>query len=185
MFTMDLLVAISILHMYTMALVCWGFKHLWVPIILMTTIMLLQKIQVIVFNMKLWNPNFPSLLYKYTFNMKTGETSQKQLFRTPCDFPKINQSYIGKRSRYLYTSECDHLAKITSIVKSDLERSLELKLQFGDNKYGSEVAFVSRQLDSPSAEDDGYLTTFVHDEEKSVSFAYVITHEKCSWLAMM
>ncbi|GAA0145908.1 oxygenase [Lithospermum erythrorhizon] len=124
-------------------------------------------------------------VYKYTFNMKTGETSQKQLFRTPCDFPKINQSYIGKRSRYLYTSECDHLAKITSIVKSDLERSLELKLQFGDNKYGSEVAFVSRQLDSPSAEDDGYLTTFVHDEEKSVSFAYVIDARRMELSAMI
>ncbi|GAA0158513.1 oxygenase [Lithospermum erythrorhizon] len=116
-------------------------------------------------------------LYKFTFNMKTGESSHQQLLETFCDFPKINESYMGRKTRFVYTSEANEESKLISTVKTDLQWNTQIKLELGPNKYGSEVVFVSSHhsntLDADH-EDDGYLSTFVHDEKECKSYAYVI-----------
>ncbi|GAA0153014.1 oxygenase [Lithospermum erythrorhizon] len=122
-------------------------------------------------------------LFKLTFNMKTGKCNKVQLSTTYSDYPKVNESYIGRKLRYVYTSKFDQLAKIPSIVKLDLgiagAKPQEIQFDFLGNKYGSEVVFVpSVQTDRPLEEDDGYLITFVHDEDTSISYTYIISAQK-------
>ncbi|MQM14597.1 hypothetical protein Taro_047530 [Colocasia esculenta] len=41
---------------------------------------------------------FKNELYELRFNMKTGAASQKQLSASTVDFPRINESYTGRKS---------------------------------------------------------------------------------------
>ncbi|KAJ1697402.1 hypothetical protein LUZ63_005914 [Rhynchospora breviuscula] len=107
------------------------------------------------------------------FNMKTGEASQKQLSVIAVDFPRINESYTGRKQRYVY---CMKLSS-RGIIKFDLEAepaSTKDKLEVGGNvagvidlgpgRYGSEAIFVPHHPGVAGDEDDGYLIFFVHDE---------------------
>ncbi|GAA0172633.1 oxygenase [Lithospermum erythrorhizon] len=115
-------------------------------------------------------------LYKLTFNMNTGKCTREKVSNTYADYPKINESYMARPSRYMYLSEANNLSKIFSIVKYDLnspDGKIETKLKFEEGIYGGEVVFVPKS-DTPTSEDDGYLITFVHNEITEKSYAYVI-----------
>lgn len=77
----------------------------------------------------------------------------------------------------MYGTILDSIAKVTGIIKFDLEAEPESnkeKLEVGGNvtglfdlgpgRYGSEAIFVPRQPGVTGDEDDGYLIFFVHDE---------------------
>ncbi|OIW07986.1 hypothetical protein TanjilG_20087 [Lupinus angustifolius] len=42
--------------------------------------------------------NFSNELYEMRFNIKTGEASQKKLSASAVDFPRVNESYTGRKS---------------------------------------------------------------------------------------
>nr|BDB95543.1 Carotenoid cleavage dioxygenase [Vector pRK-HIEBIYZ-FhCCD2]BDB95558.1 Carotenoid cleavage dioxygenase [Vector pRK-HIEBIYZ-FhCCD2-ALD8] len=129
--------------------------------------------------------NLKSELYEMRFNLKTGIASQKQLSASPVDFPQINQSYTGRKHRYVYGTIGN--TKITGIVKFDLHIEPEpgkTMLEVGGNvqgifelgarRYGSEAIFVPCRRGITSDEDDGYLIFFVHDENNGKSEVNVI-----------
>ncbi|KAL6981217.1 Dixin, partial [Sarracenia purpurea var. burkii] len=111
------------------------------------------------------------------FNLKTGLASQKKLSASAVDFPRVNESYTGRRQRFVYGTIFDSIAKVTGIIKFDLHAEPEpgkTKLEVGGNvqgifdlgpgRFGSEAVFVPREPGITSEEDDGYLIFFVHDE---------------------
>lgn len=131
--------------------------------------------------------NFTNELYEMRFNMKSGAASQKQLSVSAVDFPRINESYTGRKQRYVYGTILDNIAKVKGIVKFDLHAEPESgkeNLEVGGNvlgifdlgpgRYGSEAIFVPRQPGITSEEDDGYLIFFVHDENTGKSQVNVI-----------
>ncbi|XP_028796877.1 carotenoid 9,10(9',10')-cleavage dioxygenase 1 [Neltuma alba] len=131
--------------------------------------------------------NFVNELYEMRFNMKTGLASQRKLSTSAVDFPRVNESYTGRRQRYVYGTILDSIAKITGIIKFDLHAepdSGKTKLEVGGNilgiydlgpgRFGSEAIYVPRVPGTDSEEDDGYLIFFVHDENTGKSAAHVI-----------
>jgi carotenoid cleavage dioxygenase len=134
--------------------------------------------------------NFANELYEMRFNMKSGIASQKQLSASAVDFPRINESYTGRKQRYVYGTLLDSIAKVTGIVKFDLhaepQEGIEgnKKIEVGGNvqglfdlgpgRFGSEAIFVPRNPGVTSEEDDGYLIHFVHDENTGKSGVNVI-----------
>ncbi|KAL0425621.1 UNVERIFIED_CONTAM: Carotenoid 9,10(9',10')-cleavage dioxygenase 1 [Sesamum radiatum] len=121
--------------------------------------------------------NFTNELYEMRFNLKSGLASQKRLSVSAVDFPRVNESYTGRKQRYVYATILDSIAKVTGIVKFDLHAEPETgkeKLEVGGNvngifdlgpgTFGSEAIFVPLQPGTTSEEDDGYLIFFVHDE---------------------
>uniref|UniRef100_A0A2N9J3Y2 carotenoid 9,10-dioxygenase n=1 Tax=Fagus sylvatica TaxID=28930 RepID=A0A2N9J3Y2_FAGSY len=121
--------------------------------------------------------NFSNELYEMRFNMKTGLSSQKKLSVSAVDFPRVNESYTGRRQRYVYGTILDNIVKVSGIIKFDLHAEPETgktKLEVGGNvlgiydlgpgRFGSEAVFVPRVPGITSEEDDGYLIFFVHDE---------------------
>lgn len=55
----------------------------------------------------------PLEITKFEFNMVTGEIITKKPFEILCEFPVINQEYIGRKNRYFYFCASD----LTSSVK--------------------------------------------------------------------
>ncbi|KAK4414463.1 Carotenoid 9,10(9',10')-cleavage dioxygenase [Sesamum alatum] len=121
--------------------------------------------------------NFTNELYEMRFNLKSGLASQKRLSVSAVDFPRVNESYTGRKQRYVYGTILDSIAKVTGIIKFDLHAEPETgkeQLEVGGNvsgifdlgpgRFGSEAIFVPRQPGTASEEDDGYLIFFVHDE---------------------
>ncbi|KAF8086088.1 hypothetical protein N665_0635s0019 [Sinapis alba] len=130
--------------------------------------------------------SFSNELYEMRFNMKTGSASQKKLSASSVDFPRINESYTGKKNRYVYGigTFLDGISKVTGIIKFDLHAEAETDktmLQIGGNIkgiykmghgiYGSDPIYVPRET---TEEDDGYLIFFVHDENTGKSSVNVI-----------
>jgi len=131
--------------------------------------------------------NFGNELYEMRFNMKTGAASQKQLSVSAVDFPRVNESYTGRKQRYVYCTILDSIAKVTGIIKFDLHAEPESgkkELEVGGNiqgiydlgpgRFGSEAIFVPKQPGVSGEEDDGYLIFFVHDENTGKSEVNVI-----------
>ncbi|KAL1535053.1 Dixin [Salvia divinorum] len=131
--------------------------------------------------------NFTNELYEMRFNLKNGLATQKKLSESAVDFPRINESYTGRKQRYVYGTTLDSIAKVTGIVKFDLHAEPETgkeKIEVGGNvcglfdlgpgRFGSEAVFVPREPGTASEEDDGYLIFFVHDENTGKSAVNVI-----------
>ncbi|XP_020574563.1 carotenoid 9,10(9',10')-cleavage dioxygenase-like [Phalaenopsis equestris] len=127
-----------------------------------------------------------SRLYLMRFNMKTGAATQKQLSAPNIEFPRINESFTGRKQRYVYSTILDN-KYIKGIIKFDLltepvicQSQLEVGgnvaaiFEFGAGRFGSEAIFVPRTTDAAAEEDDGYLIFFVHDENSGKSEVNVI-----------
>ncbi|KAL2468948.1 Carotenoid 9 [Forsythia ovata] len=131
--------------------------------------------------------NLTNELYEMRFNLKNGLALQKKLSASAVDFPRVNESYTGRRQQYVYGTILDSTAKVTGIIKFDLHKEPEIgnvKLEVGGNvkgifdlgpgRFGSEAIFVPRKPGTTSKEDDGYLIFFAHDEDTGKSAVNVI-----------
>ena len=104
------------------------------------------------------------LLYRWQFNLKTGIVQEQALDDRPCEFPRINEQYLGRQTDYGYagSSAPSAMPKFDGLLKFNLERHSVQVHSFGRGRYGGEGVFVPRP--SATIEDDGWLMTFVHDE---------------------
>ncbi|XP_050944194.1 carotenoid 9,10(9',10')-cleavage dioxygenase 1 isoform X2 [Cucumis melo] len=131
--------------------------------------------------------NFSNELYEMRFNLKSGLASQRKLSESAVDFPRVNESYTGRKQQYVYGTTLDSIAKVTGIAKFDLHAEPETgktKIEVGGNvqglydlgpgRFGSEAIFVPRVPGTTSEEDDGYLILFVHDENTGKSAVNVV-----------
>ncbi|KAK6158543.1 hypothetical protein DH2020_005857 [Rehmannia glutinosa] len=93
------------------------------------------------------------------------------------DLGVINPAYAGRRTRYVYATLTDQLPKAAGVAKLDLLLStidrddcVVASRKYGPGCYGGEPFFVPREHDNPEAEeDDGYLVTYVHNENTEKS----------------
>uniref|UniRef100_A0A2N9FQM9 Uncharacterized protein n=1 Tax=Fagus sylvatica TaxID=28930 RepID=A0A2N9FQM9_FAGSY len=128
--------------------------------------------------------------------MQTGEVRERSLTGTEfsMDFPMINGNFIGIKNRYGYTQVINSIASSTSgLIKfgglaklyfeeldtrfSSRERHQEelIKVEyhmFEENIFCTGAAFVSKE--GSFEEDDGWIITFVHNEDTDVSEVYII-----------
>jgi carotenoid cleavage dioxygenase len=110
-------------------------------------------------------------MWKFKLNMTTGGyTIEKILPDQIFDFLMINPHYLGKDYQYLYMTipsmELSDLAKESysdgGFVKYDVKEDRIISQVVYENEgQGGEVQFVPRV--NSTAEDDGYLMTFVYD----------------------
>lgn len=112
-------------------------------------------------------------LHRWRFNLKTGQTIEQQLDDRTLEFGTFNQSYAGRKTRYLYsTLSRPGWFLFTGLVKHDFETGKSTSYQFGPKRYGSESPFVPRQ--NAQSEDDGYLVSFITDMKKNRSECVLI-----------
>jgi len=109
------------------------------------------------------------LLHRWQFNLKTGVVQEQPLDDRPCEFPRINDQYLGRPNRYGYAGKTapTDLPKFDGLLKVDLETQDVQVHQFGTGCYGGEGVFVPRP--GATEEDEGWLMTFMHDEIQNQS----------------
>lgn len=101
-------------------------------------------------------------LHRWRFDLETGETREERLDDRVLEFGIINNQFAGRKYRYAYSATAKPgWFLFTGLVKHDLETGQSASVLFGEERYGSEPGFAPRI--GATAEDDGYLVTFVTD----------------------
>jgi carotenoid cleavage dioxygenase-like enzyme len=85
-------------------------------------------------------------LYRWQFNLTTGETTEKPLDDVPSEFPRVNEQFLGRLTRYGYTGRLvpGDLPLFDGLIKYDLVGDRSQSHEFGRGRYGGEAVFVPR-----------------------------------------
>ncbi len=118
--------------------------------------------------------DFPSpSLHRWTIDTASGQVREEQVDDLAAEFPRVADSVVGLPHRYGYmmgNASEDAFADPTSagaIVKYDRVAGTRSAIDLGVGRIPGEAVFVP--ADGASAEDDGYLMTFVHDAATDTS----------------
>ncbi|MEH2053692.1 carotenoid oxygenase family protein [Nostoc sp.] len=117
--------------------------------------------------------NIPRL-YRWRFNLTTGTVREEMLDDVASEFPRVNENRLGRQTRYGYTNKMANnpLPLFEGIIKYDFSSGKSQTHNFGEGRYGGEAVFAPRP--GATAEDDGWLITFVHDEGEDTSELVVV-----------
>ncbi|MCY1646799.1 carotenoid oxygenase family protein [Caulobacter sp. SL161] len=117
--------------------------------------------------------SFLPKLHRWRFNLKTGETTEKHLDDRVLEFGMFNQKYAGKPYRYAYsTTAKPGWFLFNGFVKHDLETGESWSISLPEGRYASEAPFAPKV--GAVDEDDGYLVSFIIDENKGTSECLIV-----------
>lgn len=117
--------------------------------------------------------SFKPRLHRWRFNLKTGETREAHLDERTLEFGMINQRYAGKPYRYGYsTTSKPGWFLFNGFVKHDLQTGESWSITLPEGRYASEAPFAPRI--GAKDEDEGYLVSFIIDENKGASECVLI-----------
>lgn len=117
--------------------------------------------------------SFRPRLHRWRFNLKTGETHEQRLDDRILEFGMFNQRYAGAPYRYAYsTFTKPGWFLFKGMVKHDLHTGESWDITLPDGVYASESPFAPR-IDAKD-EDDGYLVSFLIDENTQTSECILI-----------
>jgi len=112
--------------------------------------------------------SFRSKLHRWRFNLKDGTTKEQHLDDRVLEFGMINQRFAGRRYNYVYSATLrPGWFLFDGFVKSNVETGESWTWRAGPGRTVSEAPFAPRL--GSTAEDDGYLVSFVTDENSSTS----------------
>lgn len=131
--------------------------------------------------------------YEWRLNMETGEVKERNLTATQfsIEFPMINPNFNGVKNKFGYAQTVHGLASATSgmpkfggLAKLYFEETANkeweeseghIKVEYHEfegNTFCTGAAFVPKE--GGLEEDDGWIITFVHDEDTDTSKVYII-----------
>jgi carotenoid cleavage dioxygenase-like enzyme len=117
--------------------------------------------------------SFKSRLHRWRFNLKTGETVEQRLSDRIVEFGMMNARHAGKPYRYVYSVTAKPgWFLFNGFVKHDLHTGETTELMLEEGRYASEAPFAPRI--GAVDEDDGYLVSFVIDENRGTSECVLI-----------
>jgi carotenoid cleavage dioxygenase-like enzyme len=119
--------------------------------------------------------DFPSPeLWRWTLDRATGTATQEQVDDRAAEFPRVADSVVGLAHRYGYMmgipddpSYADPTSQTGSILKYDRTTGARSEIDLGRGCIPGESVFVP--ADAATAEDDGYLMTYVYDADTDAS----------------
>ena len=119
-------------------------------------------------------------LHRWRFNLKTGEIKEEKLDDVPCEFPRVNEELLGRKTRYGYSARMapGTLPLFDGLIKYDLDTGKSETYEFGKGRYGGEAVFAPRL--NATSEDDGWLVTYVYDENTQTSELVVVNAQDIS-----
>lgn len=113
-------------------------------------------------------------LHRWCFHLSSGAVVEERLDDIPSEFPRVNEQLLGRPTRYGYTAQIapSPIPLFNGFIKYDLFTGGSQTHEFGRGRYGGEGVFVPRP--GATAEDDGWLLTFVYDELEQRSELVVV-----------
>ena len=117
--------------------------------------------------------SFQPKLHRWRFNLGDGTTREERLDDRVLEFGMIDQRVAGRKHRYVYsTTTKPGWFLFNGFVKHDLETGESWSLMLEEGRYASEAPFAPRV--GSTAEDDGYLVSFIIDENRGTSECVLI-----------
>lgn len=103
-------------------------------------------------------------LYRYRFNLRTGQTIETDLDDDNIEFPSVDSRIMGRAHRYSYSMRLANEPTLLfdGVVRYDSQEGVKQEHFFGPGRWGSEAPFAAR--DNSTGETDGYLVSFVTDQ---------------------
>ena len=117
----------------------------------------------------------PGQMWRFHFNLQTGEVQRQILLERCCEFPTMHPQRVGHSYRYVYMAAADAPtgnAPNQAIVKLDLETCQQQLWSAAPKGFMSEPIFVPQP--GGSNEDDGWLLAMVFDAERDRSYVAVL-----------
>ncbi|PIA30868.1 hypothetical protein AQUCO_05300007v1 [Aquilegia coerulea] len=113
-------------------------------------------------------------LEKVKVDLKSGTVTRSTISTKNLELGVINSAFLGRKNKFAYAGIGNPMPKISGVVKLDcsFRGGGEIGCRmFGSGCYGGEPFFVPKRKGPPSIEeeDDGYLVTYVHDENSGES----------------
>ncbi|MEE2787118.1 MAG: carotenoid oxygenase family protein [Myxococcota bacterium] len=107
--------------------------------------------------------------FRWTFNLETGGVEERRLDDVPTEFPRMNDDWLGMKSRYGYHQRLarEETLLFDGVIKYDNDGTGATHYEYGDTCVGGETVFVPRP--GSIVEDDGYIATFVTDRGANTS----------------
>jgi len=114
----------------------------------------------------------PSYLWRWTFDLASGQFSETQLDGESHAFPRVDDRVMGLRHRYGWAAQPrnrkdDLFDSPGTIVRYDLATGAKAVHDFGAN--GQPGEFVFAESSSGAGEDEGYALGFVYDKGRDGS----------------
>lgn len=117
-------------------------------------------------------------LWRWTIDTVTGTVHEEQVDDRPAEFPRVADAVVGLRHRYGYmmcipdsAGYDDPSSQTGAIAKYDRVSGARSEISLGRGRIPGEPVFVPAE--GATAEDDGYLMTFVYDAHTDTS-EYVV-----------
>lgn len=105
------------------------------------------------------------LLWRWTIDTATGAVSERQLSDVPMELPRVDERRVGRSHRFGYAMGIDTSGSGNGfggrLVRVDGSTGDAEAIDLGVGRTSGEWVMVPR--DEWSAEDDGWLMSFVHD----------------------
>ncbi len=112
-------------------------------------------------------------LHRWRFNLATGKTTEQRLDERILEFGMFNQRYATRRYRYAYSAvQVPGWFLFHGYVKHDLHTGESWEIRLPEGQFASEAPFAPRI--GARDEDDGYLVTFITNENTQRSEALLI-----------
>jgi carotenoid 9,10(9',10')-cleavage dioxygenase 1 len=117
-------------------------------------------------------------LTRVTLDLATGEATSQLLCPLTGDFPTVPASLVARKTKWCYVAAFETspfgAPLFYGITKVDLEAqgpetAVVGTIHHGDGRLGGEAYFVSREGLTANGEDNGYLITYVWDEQTQTS----------------
>ncbi|MCO5591398.1 hypothetical protein L7F22_045381 [Adiantum nelumboides] len=123
-----------------------------------------------------------SVLSEIRLNRKSGSSIRREIACINLEAGQVNRHYTGRNSRYAYLAIAEPWPRVSGIAKVDLhacgssaaEENIVGKHVYAEGCYGGEPIFVPSSDDPDADEDDGYIVTFMHNEETGKSKLLVL-----------
>jgi carotenoid cleavage dioxygenase len=121
----------------------------------------------------------PPELWRWTIDTTTGKVKEEQIDDRPAEFPRVADSVVGLKHRFGYMmgipdnpDYTDPASQTGAIIKYDRDTGERVEHVLGRGRLSGEPVFVP--ADGGTAEDDGYLMTFVYEAETDSSTFIVL-----------
>ncbi|AFZ01439.1 carotenoid oxygenase family protein [Calothrix sp. PCC 6303] len=113
-------------------------------------------------------------LHQWRFHLITGEVREQMLDDVPAEFPRVNENFLGRQTRYGYVGKIAQgsMPLFDGLIKYDHDNGKSQTHEFGQGRYGGEAVFVP--FPNATSEDEGWLITFVYDSKEDTSELVIV-----------
>ncbi len=117
--------------------------------------------------------------HRWRFNLRTGQTREERLYEDISEFPSIHYAKPGRKHRYVWSMTAPRgWFLFDGLVRYDLETGAEQRFKYPEGVYASEAPMAPRP--GGTAEDDGWIVTFVSDVARDRSECHVFDAARIS-----